>query len=43
MPAFNDLLGGVDVRNFEKDVKDADLYLLDGLYLGRMRDLRAKE
>jgi putative SbcD/Mre11-related phosphoesterase len=43
MPAFNDLLGGVDVRNFEKDVKDADLYLLDGLYLGRISDLQEKK
>ena len=49
MPAFNDLLGGQDVRSGllgpmkrELDPKKADLYLLDGLYLGRISQLKVK-
>jgi len=50
MPAFNDLLGGQDVRSGllgpmkrELDPKKADLYLLDGLYLGRISQLKARK
>jgi len=47
MPAFNELLGGVDVRvgilgpmKKHIDPKKAELYLLDGLHIGRMSELR---
>ena len=46
MPAFNDLLGGIDVRQpllgpMKKriDPKKAELYLLDGLYLGTITEI----
>lgn len=47
VPAFNKLLGGVDIRisnlgplkkHFDK--KELDLYLLDGLYLGKVENLK---
>jgi hypothetical protein len=46
LPAFNELLGGIDIRisdlgplskHFNKE--ELDLYLLDGLYLGKVKDL----
>jgi hypothetical protein len=50
MPAFNDLLGGSDVREgglgpMKKliDPKKAGLYLLDGLYLGRISELKKRK
>lgn len=50
MPAFNELLGGVDIResglgHFKKyfDIEELDLYLIDGLYLGRVEDLPKKK
>jgi putative SbcD/Mre11-related phosphoesterase len=51
IPAFNDLLGGVSVNNFKGrllgpllgsrciDLASAELYLLDGTYLGEVRQL----
>jgi len=46
MPAFNPLLGGTDVREgflgpIKRLIKEdkAELYLLDGLYLGKISDL----
>jgi len=51
MPAFNDLLGGVSVNNFKGrllgpllgseciDLPSAELYLLDGTYLGEVQQL----
>lgn len=51
MPAFNDLLGGVSVNNFKGrllgpllgsrciDLASAELYLLDGTYLGEVQQL----
>jgi len=50
MPAFNDLLGGIDVRKgllgpMKKhiDPKRAELYLLDGLYLGKISQLKGRK
>jgi len=50
VPAFNDLLGGIDVRKgllgpMKKyiDPKRAELYLLDGLYLGKISQLRGRK
>ena len=46
MPAFNPLIGGTDVRESDFgvmkkwiDVKKLDIYLLDGLQLGKIKDL----
>jgi len=50
MPAFNELLGGVDVRvgilgpmKKHIDPKKAELYLLDGLHIGKMSELKVKK
>lgn len=50
VPAFNELLGGVDVRKSDLgplrkqfDKKELDLYLLDGLYLGKIKNLKGLE
>jgi len=50
VPAFNDLLGGIDVRRgllgpMKKhiDPKRAELYLLDGLHLGKISQLRGRK
>jgi len=50
MPAFNDLLGGIDVRRGllgpmkkQIDPKKADLYLLDGLHLGKISQLKVRK
>ena len=50
MPAFNDLLGGIDVRQpllgpmkKQIDPKKAELYLLDGLYLGKISQLKRRK
>lgn len=50
MPVFNDLLGGIDVRRgllgpMKKliDPKKAELYLLDGLNLGKISQLKRNE
>jgi len=49
MPAFNNLLGGQDVRKpllgpMKKHIspEKAELYLLDGLYLGKISQLKRK-
>ncbi len=46
LPAFNDLLGGIDIRRSDLgplskhfDKEELDIYLLDGLYLGKVKDL----
>jgi metallophosphoesterase superfamily enzyme len=51
LPAFNDLVGGVSINRLEKrlmgpilhskgvDVKAAEVYLLDGTYLGMTEQL----
>jgi len=53
MPAFNDLVGGASVNRFDRRVigpllgsggvvmNDAELYLLDGTYVGTLRQVRA--
>jgi len=53
MPAFNDLLGGVSVNRFRKhlidpflrsgsvNMADAEVYLIDGTYLGTVKQLSA--
>jgi len=50
MPAFNDLLGGIDVRRGllgpmkrHIDPKKAELYLLDGLHLGKISQLKVRK
>jgi hypothetical protein len=50
VPAFNDLLGGIDVRKgllgpMKKhiDPKRAELYLLDGLHLGKISQLKGRK
>lgn len=44
MPAFNPLLGSADIRGKTKElIKDADVFLLDGLCLGKAADLRRKK
>jgi hypothetical protein len=52
MPTFNDLLGGIAVnekdsellgpimKNNLVDMDNADIYLLDGTFLGKLADLR---
>jgi len=46
MPSFNPLLGGIDVRKSDLgvlkkqfDKKELDIYLLNGLYLGKVKKL----
>lgn len=42
MPAFNPLLGGADVRSLATP-KNADVFLLDGLHLGKAGDLPRRD